>query len=354
MLEKEELLENKYDVCGGSSKFNLGMIYDSSTPKGVCPLYKTLYTNHCIFDCKYCHLSKNAKTKKASFTPEELAKTFMNLAYQRKVEGLFLSSSVSNDPDLVTEKMIEAVKLIRNKYNYRGYVHFKVLPGVNFDLIKQASELSDRMSVNIESTSASRLNEISSNKDYNSDLVKRQFYLKKLNINQTTQMVIGAADETDFEILKTVKFQNEKLKQRRIYFSAFKPIKDTPLENKEPGSLVRQNRLYNVDFLMRKYDFKFNEFKEILVNEMLPKDDPKILIAKNYFDKPIDINEASREELLRVPGIGLKTVDNILVNREKEKIIYKKDLVKQGVIIKRAMPFVKINGYSQSSLGKFF
>ncbi|MDD5331946.1 MAG: helix-hairpin-helix domain-containing protein [Candidatus Nanoarchaeia archaeon] len=352
MKEKETFLHDKYDVCGGAN-YNVSMIYDASTPKGTCPLYKTLYTNSCTFDCKYCNLAKNAKTRRDSFSPEELAKSFMNLVYTKKVEGLFLSSSVSNDSDKVTEKMIESVKLIRNKYNYEGYVHFKVLPGVSYDLIKQASELVERMSVNIESTSKSRLDDLSSNKDYNLDLVRRQFYLKKLNVNQTTQMVIGASDETDLEVLKTIKFQNEELNQKRIYFSAFKPVKNSELENKEPTPLYRQNRLYNVDFLMRKYNFKFDEFKNILVDDMLPNKDPKFLIAKNYFDKPIDINEASEEELLRVPGIGPKITQNIIEIRKKEKLNTKKDLMKTRIILKRAMPFLKINGYSQINLNKY-
>ncbi|MDD5178429.1 MAG: radical SAM protein [Candidatus Nanoarchaeia archaeon] len=352
MNEKETFLHDKYDVCGGAN-YNVSMIYDSSTPKGACPLYKTLYTNTCTFDCKYCNLAKNSKTRRDSFTPEELAKSFMKLVYTKKVEGLFLSSSVANDPDKVTEKMIESVKLIRNKFSYKGYIHFKVLPGVNYDLIKQASELVERMSVNIESTSKSRLDDLSSNKDYNLDLVRRQFYLKKLNVNQTTQMVVGASNETDLEILKTIKFQNEELKQKRIYFSAFRPVKNSELENKEPTPLYRQNRLYNVDFLMRKYNFKFNEFKEILMNDMLTNKEPKTLIAKNYLDKQIDINEASEEEFLRVPGIGPKITQNILAIRKDKKITTKKDIVETGVTLKRAMPFIKINGYSQASLNRF-
>jgi len=320
-----------------------GSAFDLYNPDGC--IYKTLMTNECTYDCKYC--INTTKCKKTKFEPKELAKFFMNkhIESKGKISGLFLSSAMGMDVNQTTEGMLKAVSLLRYTYHFKGYIHFKILPGVNYDLIKQASELADRMSVNLEAPSKSRLNEVCSVKDFNKDIIRRQLWIKHLKVEQTTQFVIGANDETDLEILDIVDWENKNLKLKRSYFSGFFPIKGTKLENKPSAPHLRQNRLYNVEFLLRLYGITLSEVTQILNNEMLPRQDPKLEIAKKILN-PIKIKTATYEQLIKIPGIGLKTAKNI----QKLKSINHQNLKKAGVIMKRALPFMNFGGDVQKRL----
>lgn len=370
VLDKVKVLADasKFDSCASSASSRQTKTDDrignaaacgichSFTEDGRCiSLYKTLYSNACSYDCKYCQNAKGCNNNPRSFTPDELAKTFMGLYVRNYVEGLFLSSAVVKDPDSTTEGMIEAVNLVRTKYKFQGYIHFKVLPGTSYELIKQASEFSDRMSVNLEAPNKSRLSEISSVKDYKIDILRRQAWLKRMKIpsGQTTQLVVGGSDETDLEILSMIDWEYKNIELRRGYYSAFTPIENTPFQNKQKQSLNREHRLYNIDFMMRKYFIKLNEFKEIMSDGMLPKEDPKIVLARKRFDSPVDVNEATWEDLIRVPGIGPINARRISDLQESHTKISKQHLHNMGVVLKRAMPFIKINGYSQKMLGAF-
>lgn len=351
-LTKLRKLESTYDVCG--SKAGLAHVYDASSPRGTCPLMKSLMSNKCMFDCKYCVNNKKTRQSNLEFSPKEMADTFLHLYSQRKIEGLFLSSAVVKDSDHMTEKMLETVEILRFDYNYKGYIHFKVLPGTDYDLIKRAAPLVQRMSINIEAPNKSRLDDLSSNKHYKNDILRRQAWIKRLHSNQTTQMIVGAADETDLEILKMSDWEYKSFQLKRIYYSAFRPVSGTELENKRQEPIERQNKLYNSDFLLTKYNISFNEFKDIMDNEMLPKGDPKIHLANNYFDKPLDLNESEYSEIIRIPGIGPKTANRIIeIQNSTKKLITKKQLSETGVILKRAEPFLRINGYHQKKLMEF-
>ena len=352
-LEKIKFLENSYDVCGGGKKeCNTDFIYDASSPRGSCPLFKTLQSNACSYDCKYCVNSAKTRSKSMHFEPDELARTFISFQKQYMLHGFFLSSSVIKDADSTTEKMIETSTLVRRRYNYQGYIHFKILPGTSYELIKQASELADRLSINIECPSKSRLSELSKVKDFKIDILRRQAWIKKLHGNQTSQLIVGATDETDFEILKMVDWEYKAFNLKRIYYSGFKSGKGIELK-KENCNPIRQNRLYNVDFLMRKYFFKLNEIKEIMEDEMLPKEDPKLVLAKINFDGPVEVNEASYEELLRVPGIGPGSVNRIIALRESSKIKKYSQLHEIGIRVNKAKPFIKVDGMWQRRLCEF-
>lgn len=352
-FSKLRQLENRFDVCGGGKATE--MVYDASTPRGKCPLFKPLMTNRCIHNCKYC-VNTTGKYK-MNFEPEELAKTFMDIVKKGLAKGLFISSAVNKDADLTTERMLGAVRLVRFKYGFQGYIHFKILPGTNYDLIKQAAGLADRLSINIESPSKSRLNEISETKEYKSDLLKRQAWIKNLHNNQTTQLVVGATDETDLEVLKMVDWEYKNFELKRIYYSAFFPIRDTQLENKKAVPLWRANRLYNVDFLLRKYNYKMNDFKIILdENEMLLNSDPKLELAKLNLNERMELNEMEYDELIKIPGIGIKTAKKITdnkINNRNKKIKKYSELKEMGVILKRAMPFIKLDGRYQARLNEF-
>ncbi|MBN2052715.1 helix-hairpin-helix domain-containing protein [Candidatus Woesearchaeota archaeon] len=374
-LEKARVLgeAGKYDVCGGEickpptftpGLQNLPGIIKAKSENGhFCSLLKTLYTNSCKYDCKYCANraggsgSGSCQKKIAQYQPEELANLFMTLVQKRIVTGLFLSSGVAGNPDKTTQGMLDTVRIIRQRYNFKGYIHFKVLPGTSYELVKQASELASRMSINVEAPSKARLSELSSVKEMNTDIIKRQSWIKKMNLRsgQTTQMIVGANDETDLEVLKMAKWEYENMNLRRIYYSAFSPVKNTPLENNKAEAKSRSNRLYNTDWLFRIYKYDFKLIREILIDGMLPSKDPKIAIAEKTITEPVDINEAGYEELIRVPGIGHVTAQNIIQMRseKKEHKLDSKNLASCGVIIRRAAAFIKINNGTQKRLTAF-
>jgi len=356
ILEKAKILTNsgEYDSCGPKAcevKVNsgLGGIYHAKAEHKTCRLFKTLMDNSCSFDCKYCANSISCKRKKAKYEPKELATIFDYLRKNLAVEGLFLTSAIGPDPDKTTEKMLEAVRILRFQYKFQGYVHFKILPGTSYSLVKQASELATRMSINIEAPNKSVLSELSSCKDYKIDILRRQAWISKLHKNQTTQMIVNNL-ATDKDVLKMCDWEYEKLNLRRIYFSAFRPVKGTPLENEKPESLLRQNHLYNVDFLRRSYGFKLKEFDLIMEDGMLPNEDPKLALAKATFDSPLDINESSYSELIRIPGIGPKTAEKILNGNKIRKY---ENLHKLGGWVKRAKPFISVDGKRQKMLCEF-
>jgi len=357
ILEKAKILSNsgEYDSCGPKAcevKVNsgLGGIYYAKAEHKTCRLFKTLMNNSCKFDCKYCaNASSSCKKKKAEYKPDELAKIFMHLHKTLAVEGLFLSSGIAKDPDSVTENMIEAVYKLRFEYKFKGYIHFKVLPGTSYELIRQASKLSTRMSINIEAPNKSTLSELSTCKDYKIDILRRQAWISRLTKNQATQLIVNNL-ATDKDILKMCDWEYDKLSLKRIYFSAFRPVKGTPLENEKAEPLARQNHLYNVDFLRRCYNYKFKEFNQIMTNGMLPDEDPKLALAKANFDGPIDINQVSYDELIRIPGIGLKTAEKII---KGPKIKRYEDLHLLGGWVKRAKPFIEVDGKRQKMLAEF-
>jgi predicted DNA-binding helix-hairpin-helix protein len=376
-LEKAKLLGDagKYDVCGGEickppeitqGLHNLPGIIKAKTQNGhFCSMLKTLYTNSCKFDCKYCANragssgSSNScgQRKITQYNPPELANLFMTLVQKRIVTGFFLSSGIAGDPDRTTQGMIDTVKIIRQRYNFKGYIHFKVLPGTNYDLIKQASEFATRMSINVEAPSRARLSELSSVKEMNTDIIRRQSWISrmKLRSGQTTQMIVGANDETDLEVMKMAKWEYENMSLRRVYYSAFSPVKNTPLENNKAEAQSRANRLYNSDWLFRIYKYDFKLIKEILVDDMLPDKDPKVMIAEKTITEPVNINEAMYEELLKVPGIGPVSAQNIIQMRQdrQEQKLDTRNLAQCGVILKRASPFIRVSGEMQARLNAF-
>jgi predicted DNA-binding helix-hairpin-helix protein len=366
-LQKARILGDagKHDVCGGEickpptftdGLQNLPGIIKAKSENGhSCSLLKTLYTNACHFDCKYCaNRAGNCQKKLTQYQPEELSGLFMALVKKRIVAGLFLSSGIAGDPDRTTQGMLDAVRLIREKHHFRGYIHFKVLPGTSFELVKQASELASRMSINVEAPSRARLSELSSVKEMNTDILRRQSWISrmKLRSGQTTQMIVGVNGETDLEVLKMSRWEYERMSLRRVYYSAFSPVKNTPFENSKQEFQSRANRLYNTDWLLRIYKFDFKLIRSILVDEMLPDKDPKLLIAEKTINEPVNINEAAYEDLLKIPGIGPVSAKNIIQARGGIKLDAR-NLHECGVIMKRAMPFVRVSGEQQKTLTVF-
>ncbi|NQU78889.1 radical SAM protein [Candidatus Woesearchaeota archaeon] len=318
-------------------------------------IFKTLMSNACTHDCNYCHNSTTCtkKGKKFQYTPAELAKVFMHLVKHNDIHGLFLSSGIVKDADYTTDMMLDAVKIVRNKYKFKGYVHFKALPGVSFDKLKQAREYASRMSINIEATSAGRLDEFTSIKEFKTDILRRQSWIKRLSpqSGQSTQLVVGAAGETDKEVLKMMRWEYDNMSLHRMYYSGFNPLRDTVFESKKAAPKWRAQRLYNVDWLYRVYNYKFGELNEVLDDEgMLQNKDPKTLHAQKFMDRPVDVKDAGYEELIRVPGIGPKTAKRIINVRRSGKNLKREHIHNAGAILKRADPFIKVDGWVQKRL----
>ncbi|MEW6189466.1 MAG: putative DNA modification/repair radical SAM protein, partial [Actinomycetota bacterium] len=318
-------------------------------------LLKVLMTNACENDCFYCANRCSRDFPRLSFRPEELAELFMSLYHNRRVQGLFLSSAISRGSAATMEKMIKTAEILRLKHKFGGYIHLKILPGASFDYVQRAVELASRVSVNLEAPSKGRLLKITSSKDFENDLLLRMKWVKSLTsqenflpAGQTTQFVVGAADESDREILETTDYLYREVNLTRAYFSAFQPLKDTPLEEHPPTPLMREHRLYQADFLLRRYGFKFNE---IVFDERgnLPLDmDPKMAwVLKHPREFPVEINKADGNTLLRVPGIGPKSAARIIKARAKNKFYTLDELKEVGVVVKRAAPFILIDGRPQ-------
>lgn len=346
----------RYDSCGPKMcevnvKSGLGGIYHAKAEHKTCRIFKTLMDNTCKFDCKYCGNSSSCQRKKAAYEPKELSGLFNHLNKRLDVEGLFLSSGIGSDPDKTTENMIESVEDLRYKKGFKGYVHFKVLPGTSYHLMKRAAALATRMSINLEAPNKGVMSELSSCKDYKIDILRRQSWISRFNLKggQSTQMIINNMS-TDKDVLKMAGWEYDKMELRRVYYSSFRPVKGTPLEKEKAEPLSRQNRLYNVDFLRRDYGIDFKELNRIMEDGMLPKEDPKLALAKADFEGRIDINEASYEELIRVPGIGPKTAQNIIAQKRVRRF---SDLARYGARVEIAKPFIEIEGKRQMSLMEF-
>lgn len=370
---------SKFDVCASmasprtvSSENRIGNpdkigICHAFAPDGRCiSLFKVLMTNHCIYDCKYCVNNSNNAKNKVMFEPVELARAFMGLYIRNYVEGLFLSSGVWRSATDTAEKMIEALDLIRNKYHFRGYIHVKILPGTSKSHIKQIMKIADRVSLNVELPSSCRLSEVSSMKNFNTDIIRCQkfiyHYIKEglLPAGQTTQFIVGTTGESDHEIVERLHWEYQNLDLRRGYFSAFTPIKGTPLESKKIPEIYhrkRENFLYRVDWLYRRYNYEIKNIYSIMDEKgMIPLNiDPKVSLALKDDIFPIDVNEASFDELLRVPGIGEVSSKRIInLRRVNKKIENYKDLQRLGVVLKRAKSFITVNGQRQTSLKEFY
>lgn len=360
----------RYDVCASTfspRNSSLPGICHAFTQDGRCvSLFKTLYTNLCSHQCSYCSNSACCKSKNMAFSysPEELAAITLSLYRGNYIEGLFLSSGAGRDEERITEKMIDTVRLLRHKHSFSGYIHLKILPGSSKFHIQEAMLLADRVSINLEAASASHMSEICSTKSYENDILQRQRYIcglmkemrsedgqPVLPAGQTTQMVVGAAGESDEEIFQRIAFEYNEINVKRTYYSAFSPQQGTLLEGSPPQPIWRERRLYQMDWLYRVYHFQPSEIRYAFDDRgFLPNSDPKMAIAREFLDLPLDPNNASYRQLLRVPGIGPKSARRIIANQQNHAPLTRRELASLGVRIKRASPYLKINGWTDGTL----
>ena len=364
-LEKMKILTDsaQYDLCdyvshNKSSQVNLPGIYEAIGHNGCkVPLFKTLLSNKCKNDCKYCINQAKRNFTRLELSPEELAKAFLGYYNRGLVNGLFLSSGISGDVDETMEKQVETVSILRKKYGYDDYIHLKVVPGASKDSIKRAMALANRVSINIEAATPSGLAELSSTKDYNKDILKRLSWINSLqnksttypNSTHTTQLIVGANGESDKEILERMEKIYKKSDLKRTYFSAFTPIEETEFANKEACSTDRTAKLYNADSLLNDYHYSVKELIFDENDKLSLTQDPKILAAKNMDIFPVEINRAPLVELIRVPGIGMKSAREIISIRKKMPFTSEHQLKKLGVVTERAKPYIKIDGEYQTT-----
>ncbi len=353
----------KYDICSSSaasgrkiSKADMGNtlpsgVCHSFTPDGRCvSLLKVLMTNECEKDCSYCPNRVQRDVPRTSFAPEELSRLFIDMYERNFIEGLFLSSGVRHGTSDTIEGMLKTVEILRLKYRFGGYIHLKILPGASEQYIERAAGLADRLSLNLEAPNEERLRILSKSKNYNRDLLTpirniAKIVEKSQGTTHTTQFIVGAAQESDKELLASVNDLYKSYNLKRAYFSAFNPVYGTPLENVAPAPRIRENRLYQSDFLMRFYNFKFKDFY-FDDNGNLDLDlDPKLMYAvRNPQLFPIEVNRASFQQLLQVPGIGPKSARKILEVRRQYRIKSPEELKSMGISLKRCQKFITISG----------
>lgn len=321
-------------------------IYEAAARGKCVPLLKTLLTSHCRNECAYCAFQAGRQCHRTMWEPEKLAKLTMQLCRERKITGLFLSSSVSKDPDYVTEMQLEVLRFLR-KSNYSGYIHLRIMPGVSFHYIREAVELADRVGVNLEAPNQEVFSELCPDKGgFKEAVIKRLTWItkevqraKKMSqkprfgfgkAGVDTQMIVGATDDNDWQHLQVTEWLYKRQSLKRVYYSGFEPITQTQLERRRACPPWREYRLYQCSFLIQDYGFKTDHLAQIVDDEgFLPNTDPKLAFAKANSDMfPIDLNTASYHEIVRIPRIGPVTARRIMKTRENAKIRCSADLEK--------------------------
>ena len=333
----------------GNASFS-GICHSFSSDGRCISLLKILMTNCCIFDCKYCINRSSNEVKRAIFTPEEICEITINFYKRNYIEGLFLSSGIIKSPDYTMNKLIETISLLRRKYHFNGYIHVKAIPGASNYLLKKLGSLVDRMSANIELPTSCGLKLLAPNKNHQKvtdimQTIKENKSKNFVNAGQSTQMIIGATKESDYNILKMSSNLYDKYHLKRVFYSAYVSVnKDNYLPTLKLPPLKREHRLYQADFLFRYYNFKVDE----LLDENHPNFnillDPKVTWALRNLNRfPLEVNKANYYELLKVPGIGPTSAKKIISNRRYYTLEYN-DLKKLGVVLKRAKYFLLCNG----------
>lgn len=331
-------------------------IYPVSLPNGGSSvLLKTLLSNVCSNDCKYCPLRENQDVRRCTLTAEETVRLFLDYYHQKTVFGLFLSSGVIGTPDNTMDRLNAIARLLRKKHRFRGYIHLKVIPGSSPAAIEEAVSLSSAVSLNIETPGAEYLGRLSHKKDFLRDIVEPIKLISRLTekgsryqrVRQTTQFIVGAAGEKDRQIVKYMGGLYNRLGLQRVYFSAYQPVAgadDLPGEKallSPADTLTREHRLYQVDFLMRKYGFEESEIGFESDGQLSLSADPKEVWARRHPEFfPVNINRADKFDLLRVPGLGPTTVERILQARRQTRLTGLETIGKIGKRLSKALPYI--------------
>ena len=357
-------VERRGDGTGMGNCRKAGICHSFSSDGRCISLLKILFTNECIYDCKYCINRSSNDVVRTSFTPEEVCTLTMEFYRRNYIEGLFLSSGILKSPDYTMELIYAALYRLRHICNFQGYIHVKAIPGADQRLIRMTGFLADRMSVNMELPTAESLRLLAPHKSRKNILAPMRFVQEKMKENhheitlyknaprfvpagQSTQMIIGATPETDYQILRVTEALYKKFDLKRVFFSAFVPVnedKALPSIRDQGPPLLREHRLYQADWLLRFYHFEAEELLDEENQNFNVYLDPKCCWALRHLDIfPVEINRADYHTLLRVPGIGYKSAGRIVKARRWGGIGFE-DLKKMGVVLKRALYFITCSG----------
>ena len=380
---KEEILE-KLQVLAESAKYDVSCSSSGTTRKntpggigsavgwGIChsftedgrcvSLLKIMLTNHCIYDCAYCINRRSNDLRRATFSVSELVELTIEFYRRNYIEGLFLSSGVVRNPDYTMERLVRVIKDLRTIHRFNGYIHMKSIPGASEALVHEAGLYADRMSVNIEIPTEENLKMLAPEKDHSS-VYKPMLYIQQgvlesheerlkhrsaprfAPAGQSTQMIVGATNETDKQILLTSDSLYQRPSMKRVYYSGFIPVNsyDNRLPALKQPPLVRENRLYQADWLMRFYGFGVNEIVDDKHPDLDLEIDPKLAWALRHPEQfPVDVNKADYAMILRIPGIGVKSAKLIVASRRFTRL-KSSDLKKMGIVMKKAQYFITCN-----------
>lgn len=352
--------EKRNSLSGGVGSTTGAGICHSYTPDGRCvSLLKVLLTNFCIYDCLYCINRSSSDVRRARFTPDEVVRLTLDFYQRNYIEGLFLSSGIIRNPDYTMEQVVKVARTLRVDHGFKGYIHLKTIPEASGELIEEAGRWADRISINVELPTETDLEKLAPEKNLGRirhsmgairDRIDQAKAERKESLKapifapagQSTQMIVGATPSTDRTILAQASSLYKAARLRRVYYSAFSPIPDAsqrlPLA---APPLVREHRLYQADWLLRFYGFQAEELTSEAEANLDLQVDPKMAWALRHPAMfPADVNRASRERLLRVPGLGVKNVDRILQIRRWHRLRLD-DLIRLRVPIKKAMPFIE-------------
>jgi predicted DNA-binding helix-hairpin-helix protein len=334
-------------------------IYMTAAPGGKrIPLLKAMLTTACEMNCKYCAFNSNRNYRRVTFKPQELAEVFYAIHKKGWAEGIFLSTGIFGGGANTQDQLLDTAEILRHRLGYRGYIHLKIMPGSEKGQLLQAMRVADRVSVNLEAPNALRLATLAPRKLFQEQLLTPLKWMEEIRKiesprlawkgrwpSSSTQFVVGAAEETDLELISLTTALTKTLGVKRTYFEAFKPVQGTPLENHPPEDPLRQQRLYQASFLLRDYGFDLEDFYFSQDGNLPLAMDPKQSYAQeNLRYSPIDLNTAEPRDLLRIPGIGPAGVKAITNARKIRKLQDISQLKKMGILAERAAPYIILDG----------
>ena len=346
-------------ACFTPKEEKAAFVHPAQLPNGKqIMLLKTLLSSACEMDCYYCPFRAGRDFRRATFKPQEFAELFMKLNQAKAAEGIFLSSGIAAGGANTQNKILDTAEILRKRLGFRGYMHLKIMPGAERGQVERAMQFADRVSINLEAPNTERLTKLAPHKVFMEELLRPLRWVEEIRRSQpaykfwngkypstVTQFVAGGADESDLELLTTTDWLMKNVRLKRAYFSAFHPIHDTPMENKAAVDPMREHRLYQASFLLRDYGFDLEEMPFMQDGNLPLPTDPKLAWAQsNLSGKPVEINQAEKRDLVRVPGIGLRGAEAILSARRTGKLRDLTSLRKLGIVVARAAPFLLLDG----------
>lgn len=350
--------------CYSPKEQRAAFVHPAQLPNGKSiQLLKTLLSSACERDCFYCPFRAGRDFRRATFKPDEFAGLFSKMNQSGFAQGVFLSSGIAAGGVRTMDKLLDTAHILRKTHGFKGYLHLKIMPGSEKDQVYRAMQLADRVSVNLEAPSTERLAKLAPHKIFIEELMRPLRWVEEIRRtvpaykfwngkypSTVTQFVAGGADESDLELLNTTQWLMKNVRLKRAYFSAFHPILDTPLENKAAVNPMREHRLYQASFLLRDYGFELEDLP-FASDENLPlHTDPKLAWAQmNLIHAPIEVNLADKQQLIKIPGVGMKGADAILSARRVQKLRDISALKKLGIIAERAAPYVLLDGKRMAS-----